>query len=519
MFDYHIVFDNNLTDLEIKNFIASLDVTVEDTVKKANMLEISEIDKTANIDFAKLIEKLEEKSLNLKGRYLLGFLTRGQGSARSNGKPKSEAVTDNITRQSHFIIHSSENSEQGAANLEKDREYWLNHEKYIRPLLQSSDAHKLDDIGTKYSWIKADLTFEGLRQILFEPEARISFEKEKPEKKLDYQVIDYVEYGDERLYFNSNLNTIIGGRSNGKSTLLNSIAKKLNKNTGDSFVFDNYEDMKIIWQDNSENNDREIEYIRQDYMFELANEDSKRNELVQSIIRDKKLDGKIKEYDEFVKSNLSKITEKVNDYFLFERELQELQKPEGDKEGIEKQISKFEDEHAILIASSGITDDENKLYLEKIEELENFEKKEINISKCFEELDIVGNFDLIRSDIAINHLNDDIKNQLLTFISNIKIEVGIKWISEVSKIKEAYQLEKEKLEQSIITIKTSDVYLNGKNRVEQNKTLKNIEQLLKSQKEKLTSFIQYERELEELKLKKADRKKLILELFSGSSLY
>lgn len=525
LFDYHVIFDNSLHKDEIQAFINGLDVNIGSTTVKAMALNQEQINNGASIDFSHLIETLEQESLGLKGKYLLGFLTRGSGNVRSDGTPHSNVIMEDIVRKSHFIIHSIDKK----VNSEKDRNYWLRKcvcgavvesdcecpkAKYIRPLLQSSDAHKLDDIGVKYTWIKADLTFEGLRQILFEPEDRVSIDKEKPEKKLDYQVIDYIEYGDEKLYFNSNLNTIIGGRSNGKSTLLNSIAKKLTKDTGDAFVFDDYEKMKIIWQDESENDERDIEYIHQDYMFELANEDSKRSELVQSIIRDKKLDGKIKEYDEFVKSNSSRITEKVNDYFLFEKKLQELQKPEGDKEGIEKQISKFEDERAGLIASSGITEDENKLYLEKIGELENLEKKEVNVSKLVEELDAVENFDLIRSDIEINHLNDDIKNKLLTFISDIKMEVGTKWKNEVSKIKETYQSEKVKLEQNILTIKTSDVYLNGKKRIEQNKALENIEQLLKSQRKKLTEFIQHEKQLEDLNLKKADRKKLVLELFS-----
>ena len=519
LFNYHIIFDNNLDESVIKNFINGLDVSVGESPKTANMLTVDEIRHTANVDFTKLIEILERKSLGLKGNHLRGFMTRGHGNARNNNQPRCIAVTNDVVRQSHFLIHSSEDSEVGQKNLATDRAYWLSHEKYVRPLLQSSDAHKLDDIGVKYSWIKADLTFEGLRQILFEPADRVSLIKEKPEKKLDYQVIDYFEYGDAKLYFNSNLNTIIGGRSNGKSTLLNSIAKKLKKDTGNAFVFDNYENMRIIWQDNSEKDSRDIEYIHQDYMFELANEDTKRDELVHSIIQEKGLDGKIKEYDELVKSNSSEITEKVNDYFLFEKKIKELQKPEGDKEGIENQISKFEDERAALIANSGITEYENKLYLEKVDELEQLGKKEISILKSLEELNTIKNFDLIRSDIEINHLNDDIKNPLLAFIDNIKIEVDTRWLDEVLKIEKAYQIEREKLEQNVLNIKSSDVYLNGKKRIEQNEALENIEQLLKSQKEKLTAFIQYEDELEDLKYDKAIREKQILYLFSNYEKY
>ena len=39
--------------------------------------------------------------------------------------------------------------------------------------IQCSDARSLLQIGTHYSWIKADPTFDGLKQIIFEPNERI----------------------------------------------------------------------------------------------------------------------------------------------------------------------------------------------------------------------------------------------------------------------------------------------------------------------------------------------------------
>ena len=46
----------------------------------------------------------------------------------------------------------------------------------------------------KYSWIKADLTFDGLRQIKYEPEYRISLSKEKPLLEKDELVIDRIGF-------------------------------------------------------------------------------------------------------------------------------------------------------------------------------------------------------------------------------------------------------------------------------------------------------------------------------------
>jgi shikimate kinase len=60
--------------------------------------------------------------------------------------------------------------------------------------------------------------------------------------------------------------TIIGGRSTGKSTLLQLIACRINSSIRkniDKFITDiPQEAIKIIWQDDEENKDREIEFFK-----------------------------------------------------------------------------------------------------------------------------------------------------------------------------------------------------------------------------------------------------------------
>ena len=53
-----------------------------------------------------------------------------------------------------------------------------------------SDAHCFSDniaikdrLGNCKTWIKADTTFEGLKQILFEPEDRVRVQSTKPDEK------------------------------------------------------------------------------------------------------------------------------------------------------------------------------------------------------------------------------------------------------------------------------------------------------------------------------------------------
>ena len=81
-------------------------------------------------------------------------------------------------------------------------------------------------------WIKADPTFEGLKQILYEPDERVRIQTTKPDEKNVYHVIDCIMlnedgFWNDTLLLSPNLNTIIGGRSTGKSSLLKAIAAKL----------------------------------------------------------------------------------------------------------------------------------------------------------------------------------------------------------------------------------------------------------------------------------------------------
>ncbi len=103
------------------------------------------------------------------------------------------------------------------------------------PMIICSDNHDIRNYHAKQNlWIKADPTFEGLKQIIYEPEQRVKIQKEKPDFKEDKLVIDEVRFTSSNnkftknsICFNDNLNVIIGGKSSGKSILLYNIAKTL----------------------------------------------------------------------------------------------------------------------------------------------------------------------------------------------------------------------------------------------------------------------------------------------------
>ena len=124
----------------------------------------------------------------------------------------------------------------------------------LKPCVHGSDAHSLDTIGrphkNRYCWIKADTTFEGLKQILYEPTERVFIGEHPPNPKNDYQVIQSLTIDNAPDWFsvrsvplNGDLVAVIGGRGSGKSALAELIAFaggaetfKESKAIGDSFI-------------------------------------------------------------------------------------------------------------------------------------------------------------------------------------------------------------------------------------------------------------------------------------------
>ncbi len=312
--DFHIIFSDEVSSDGIKKFLLNMKANVCGIEKKLADLEKDDFDK-AVVNFDQLLECLEEESLNLRGKYLLGFLSRGHGSSRSSSNYKK------IFDKSHFLIHSSNNQE----NLKEDREFWL---KCNKPLIQSSDAHKEEQIGKKYTWIKAEKTFEGLKQIIYEPKTRVSIDENKsqdPLYKIDCVGLNFDkavkitnEKGDtpfcyagfnETLFFSPNFTCVIGGRGSGKSTLLQLIASAIkNKSFVKGLRLETIQkSLKIQSSIDIADN---IEYLAQNEVEEFATNVSKFTEAIFNRI-DSKLSGKLKELEKQITKSIEKFDEQI----------------------------------------------------------------------------------------------------------------------------------------------------------------------------------------------------------------
>lgn len=178
-----------------------------------------------------------EPNTFLKGKY---FKAIGKAEWEAFRWDSSPLEKKTVVNRAHFIFSASPSVEQANKGKESLKAQGVNDR-----LLHCSDSHgfavdendtKPKELGHCFTWIKAEPTFEGLKQIIYEPIERIKIQIDEPEsEKLDNLMIGEVSFESshnkftpEVIKFNKNLNVIIGGKSSGKSILLYKIARTLN---------------------------------------------------------------------------------------------------------------------------------------------------------------------------------------------------------------------------------------------------------------------------------------------------
>jgi len=274
----------------------------------------------------------------------------------------------------------------------------------LKSCLVGCDSHKESTLFSKFTWVKAHLTFEGLRQICFEPEQRVKIQTDKPDFKEDKVVIDRVKFHSpnnlftpEIIQLNQNLNVIIGGKSSGKSILLYSIAKTLlpdnsillNENGEEKYDLPsldpdfNFEitsragiSQKMFREEGENSIIPDIKYIPQNYLVKLAEPDVNKkgkplNKLVRDLINEDddsktKYDNfirNVKQYDKEREESVDKYFELIGDVESLENEL----KTKSNKEVLETNIASNTKKVEELNKAAGLTTEQLEEY-KKIQE-------------------------------------------------------------------------------------------------------------------------------------------------------
>ena len=228
-----------------------------------------------------------------------------------------------------------------------------------------------------------------MQQIKHEPNKRVKIQSSHPENKINYNVIDKIQFKEEgkllgknSVYLSAGLNVIIGGKSSGKSILLYKIAQIvnssiINKIESENLWNNNYKGSKIddlrgqvFWKDgtysNIDDNSRQLLYIPQMYINNLA--EQYKSELLQNKIKMTLLENpnilkSFQEYDEYMKTYNSSIEseiEKVKIYLKEEEVIDESIRNIGNVESIVKEIERLNEQLQKELKESEITKEEQQ---------------------------------------------------------------------------------------------------------------------------------------------------------------
>jgi len=517
----HVIFDDNVDAKEIRRFLDQLETNLTENGRNIPCSKLSSKDQFEKA--AINIDKLEECLKNIfdKRHYIIGVASNNQGLRPDTNSPRKMNVTDYIERKCEFIFGGYQN-----------RDYYLDTNRYEnretaqrKPVVSGCDAHSFEDLDEKLgkgpfcTWIKSMPTFIGLRQMLFEPEDRVAIQISEPDYKEKQKIIksiciedtaDHIHlFGNQKIILNKNLNTIIGGKSSGKSLLLYSLAKsidvdQLNKIHEKFKDFERYniEDTKFIveWADEIVNTtdaddyfdveniglNRKITYIPQLYINHLAEKNGREelNDLINEILLNNyeykvfrvDVENQITKENNRITIALNTLIKLWHEWFSVSNEIKNY----GTPEAYDKEIDELTKQYNALNISSSFSEDE----------ITDYRKLKSDLVECNDKLTRLNTdkyyLRQLQGEIEQNiyHLLGDKENNALGALYKYKAHllgshINISRITEI--IKDGYyqiikMIEQEfpvsAIESSIVSVSTEKI---------------RVEQSLKKHEEKISS--------------------------------
>lgn len=279
--------------------------------------------------------------------------------------------------------------------------------------IHGCDAHSNEEVfapaDDRFCWIKADPTFEGLKQVLYEPKERVRISSSIPDEKPEYYVIDRVEitgkdkFSPEPIYFSDKLTCIIGGKSTGKSLLLHNMAMAIDekqvekKQETATTNVRRIPELKVYWRDgicsDDRDKERKIVYIPQTYLNRLSDEEQETTEIdtiIQDIVlQDEKCNEAYHLMVEQISEQKQKIAKSIVDFLKIvddRNELCERCKEIGDKEAIETELTKLNAQLEQLSKEYDVTEAEIAEYQNSVE---NAKASRETLSAATKEIELV----------------------------------------------------------------------------------------------------------------------------------
>ena len=369
----------------------------------------------------------------------------------------------------------------------------------------------------RYCWIKSDPSFNGLKQVLYEPKDRVRISPLMPEEKSDYHVIDRIviddpDFSPEPIQFNDKLSCIIGGKSTGKSILLHNLALTIDKNQVEEKTEKSktkthvLTKVKVFWKDGEvnetgvQNDSHKIVYIPQTYLNQLSDENEEKTE-IDSIIEEIILQNdnarisheqmlrEIREY----KPSLDK---RIYDAVQINEEIQSIKKEMaeiGSRAGIEKQLDGLKKQKEIESKELSISEEDISKYDTAVSELTKLNVQLQTIENDISIVDsIVSMVIPVETDKA---MSDDVRKDISNAVSMIKEKADELWKEYKLKIIQKYRTKREK---TVTDMRNSEIVVDElKEQVESNEAITELSKRIQDEEQRLLIFRYYDKRIDE----------------------
>lgn len=346
------IFPDNLAEDEIRDgFLVPLGITTE-KIERDNTLYYKAISYDLFLKCAKSLGALTsihagKKSNSIENiknwcrtkqdfkQTLLERIDILETSKRSDFTDYTDIVFKDIGKICPIVVCSDYHSEY------KYREY--NASGNTPPTIKLRDA----------TWIKSDLTFEGLKQIVFEPELRVRVQEPNPadEKygiKLQSISVDKCKlFNPQEITFNPDMIAIIGEKGSGKTALLDIVSYVLGDSRQDTTSFiqraknelKNAEATYKIYGNSAETitfinklENLRCKYINPSKLTEFCEDENAMQDFIKSII-----------FNEEILSEMSKIRQNALDIQRTLLEIEVLDREISIKPSLQTQIITLKD--------------------------------------------------------------------------------------------------------------------------------------------------------------------------------
>ena len=205
----------------------------------------------------KLISRILSSDPRFRGKYLV--VLPDSDLSLIAWQSEYHSIRTVLLSKADLVFSSNQKMREwclGKTPYEGGSDQFIREFKSLKPCIHGSDAHDVDRIGVpcgkrgerghscsdpdqecdlRFCWIKADPSFEGLRQILYEPECRVRIQANNPtvakslhtlsEIKIDgAEINEELTVGDTSIPLNQDLVAIAGGKGTGKTAFVDLLA-------------------------------------------------------------------------------------------------------------------------------------------------------------------------------------------------------------------------------------------------------------------------------------------------------